>query len=179
MFENYNGTILVNDKEVSDFNFKALTGSVCIKLRPNTVIQSDGAGNNPQTDVNEMQTYKITVKQYMTKPSEPGFDFMAKWNNNKPMPLRTMVGEKLKETRGMVYMYLRGKGLETVTCMRCGRTLTHPISRHYGIGPECMSKLGIAADIEDVNEIKEKLTDISWEGWIIKKAIEEEELYNE
>lgn len=46
----------------------------------------------------------IKVKAYMTKPATPQFDFMQKWNNNKPMPYRIMKGEKVKETKGMVYM---------------------------------------------------------------------------
>lgn len=122
----------------------------------------------------DLQEYKITVKSYMTKPANPGFDFMAQWNNDNPMPLRTMTGYIEKETRGMVYMHLHGEGLETVTCMCCGKELKNPISRHYGIGPVCMSKVGIVADIEDVDTIKEKLAELTWTGWIIKSAIIEE-----
>ena len=48
--------------------------------------------------------YRITVKKYMTQPSSGGFDFMLKWNKNKPMPCVTMRGTVEKETRGMVYM---------------------------------------------------------------------------
>ena len=184
MFENYNGTITVNGKELgSDFNFKDLTGLVQIKLRPsnsnaqneaNTKSQSD----NPIVDATDKVVYKIKVQQYMTKPSSPEFDFMEKWNNNIPMPMRVMVGTELQETKGMVKMRLRGQGLATVTCMRCGRALTNPISRHYGIGPECMCKLGLTADIDDVSTIKEQLTNVEWEGWIIKRAIESKEVYN-
>lgn len=50
--------------------------------------------------------YKITVKKYMTEPATVSFDFQDKWNNGMPMPLVTMTGEVLKETRGMVYMRL-------------------------------------------------------------------------
>ena len=92
-----------------------------------------------------------------------------------PMPLRTMTGWVEKETRGMVYMHLHGVGEPVIRCLRCGKTLSNPISRHYGIGPECMSKLGIVADIEDVDTIKKQLVDVTWEGWIIKSAITEEE----
>lgn len=52
------------------------------------------------------ESYKITVKKYMTEPSTPNFDFQDKWNNGKPMPLCTMQGEIIKETRGMYYMEL-------------------------------------------------------------------------
>ena len=41
--------------------------------------------------------------------------------------------------------------------MCCGKELTNPISRHYGIGPVCLSKMGISRDIEDVAGIKEDL----------------------
>ena len=53
------------------------------------------------------KSYKITVKKYMTEPSTPNFDFQDKWNNGKPMPLCTMHGEVIKETRGMYYMELK------------------------------------------------------------------------
>ena len=117
----------------------------------------------------------ITVKKYMTETASPSFDFMAKWNNNNPMPLRTMTGTIEKETRGMVYMKLHGQAEPVVRCMRCGRMLTNPVSQHYGIGPECMSKLGLSCDITDIDTIKKKLVDVTWEGWIIKSAIIEKE----
>ena len=53
------------------------------------------------------KSYKITVKKYMTEPSTPNFDFQDKWNDGKPMPLCTMQGEVIKETRGMYYMKLK------------------------------------------------------------------------
>ena len=83
--------------------------------------------------------YKIKVKNYMTKKSTPSFDFMLKWNNDNPMPMRVMVGDKLEETRGMVKMQLHADICEkiTETCMKCGRPLTNPVSRFFGIGPEC------------------------------------------
>ena len=53
------------------------------------------------------KSYKITVKKYMTEPATANFDFQDKWNNGKPMPLCTMQGEVIKETRGMYYMKLK------------------------------------------------------------------------
>ena len=117
--------------------------------------------------------YRITVKKYMTQPASVGFDFMLKWNNNKPMPMRTMQGTIEKETRGMVYMNLHGFGQKTITCACCGKELTNPISRHYGIGPICLGKLGIVNPIDDVENIKEQLEKIKWSGWIIKSSITE------
>ena len=53
------------------------------------------------------KSYKITVKKYMTEPATANFDFQDKWNNGKPMPLCTMQGEIIKETRGMFHMELK------------------------------------------------------------------------
>ena len=62
------------------------------------------------TKVKKMEvgkSYKITVKKYMTEPATANFDFQDKWNDGKPMPLCTMQGEVIKETRGMYYMELK------------------------------------------------------------------------
>ena len=62
------------------------------------------------TKVKKMEvgkSYKITVKKYMTEPSTSTFDFQDKWNNGKPMPLCTMQGKVIKETRGMYYIKLK------------------------------------------------------------------------
>lgn len=76
-------------------------------------------------------------------------------------------------------MKLSGKAEETTTCMRCGKILTNPVSRLYGIGPDCGEKVGLIR-IESEEEAKEKLKeimgqidDISWTGWVIKSAIKE------
>ena len=137
----------------------------------NPVNEQVTPSENPVKTVERTGEIEITVKPYMTKPATPEFDFMAKWNDDKPMPLRTMTGVIEKETRGMVYMHLHGQAQETVTCMCCGRELTHPVSRHYGIGPICMNKVGIMCDIEDIETIKEKLVDVKWSGWVIRSAI--------
>lgn len=123
------------------------------------------------------KSYKITVKKYMTEPATANFDFQDKWNNGKPMPLCIMQGEVIKETRGMYYMNLQGKAEPTSKCLVCGKTLTNPISKLYGIGPECSEKVGLIR-IESEEEAKEKLKhimeqidDISWTGWVIRSSI--------
>ena len=154
--------------------FKHRSGDIHIILKANAKTVSNQVESDVKQTIQKSTDeteYRITVKKYMTEPASPSFDFMAKWNDNKPMPLRIMTGTVVKETRGMVYMNLHGEGRETITCMCCGRELTHPVSRHYGIGPICMSKVGIYCDIENVDEIKERLVDITWSGWIIKSAI--------
>ena len=123
------------------------------------------------------KSYKITVKKYMTEPATSNFDFQDKWNNGKPMPLCIMQGEVIKETRGMYYMNLQGKAEPTSKCLVCGKTLTNPISKLYGIGPECSEKVGLIR-IESEEEAKEKLKhimeqidDITWTGWVIRISI--------
>lgn len=130
-------------------------------------------------DMRVNRTYIIKVRQYMTKPSSPDFDFQAKWNSDVPMPFRIMQGRVLKETRGMLMMECHAVPLKTDVCMRCGRALTHPVSRLYGIGPECGGHAHINPfETEDelyeaLDYVKQKLADIKWRGWIIKSAIEE------
>lgn len=128
--------------------------------------------------------YRITVRQYMTKPSNPSFDFMAKWNNDNPMPMRTMVGTVEKETSGMVYMHLHGDITSTVTqyCMKCGKPITNPVSQFFGMGPECGGH-NYTNPFESEEELKSAvesyrqnyLQKITWSGWIIKSAIIERE----
>lgn len=165
-----NGTVYDSISEISPTVFN--NGQINIKLLP---LQEKVRTDSGSEEICDNREVRITVKQYMTRKASPEFDFMAKWNNDNPMPLRTMQGYIEKQTRGMVYMHLHGTGLQEVNCMRCGKRLTHPVSRHYGIGPECMQKVGIVADIEDVESIKEQLVKVEWQGWIIKSAITEQE----
>lgn len=120
---------------------------------------------------------RITVKKYMTEPASPSFDFMSTWNNNTPMPLVTMTGTIDKETRGMYHMNLHGEIMQTSYCMCCGRELHNPISRLYGMGPECgghwyVNPFSSEEEYEQYKEeLKKKVRDIKWTGWVIKSAI--------
>jgi len=122
-------------------------------------------------------TYKIHVKKYMTEKSTPQFDFMAKWNNDIPMPLVIMTGKVVKQTRGMVQMELHGVAEETSICMCCGKKLSNKISVLYGIGPECgqhayINPFNSDEELEDyLTEVRSKISDITWSGWVIKSAI--------
>ena len=172
MFQNWSGSIVINNKEYDSVEeaesvFKTFSDNIHIILKS----ANKSAPNRTTQNTDSQTEYQITVKQYMTRKATPEFDFMAKWNNDNPMPLRTMTGTIEKETAGMVYMNLHGQALETITCMRCGKELTHPVSRHYGIGPECMKKVGMFCDITSVDEIKEKLIDVKWSGWVIRSSI--------
>lgn len=176
LIKNWKGEVDVNDthyetaeRAISDF--KRTSDSVHIILHSAVKKASVTKIEAPE----RITEYRITVKAYMTREASPDFDFMARWNSNNPMPLRTMTGTIEKETRGMVYMNLRGEGFPTCTCMRCGRELTNPVSKLYGIGPECMSKLGIAREIDEVEAIKLGMRELKWSGWVIKSAIIKQE----
>ena len=173
LLKGWKGELDIGDKHYASIqdaesDFKSVSDDTHIKL-----LTKHKRANITQIDA--QKEYRVTVKAYMTREATPEFDFMKKWNNNIPMPLRTMTGIEVKETKGMVYMKLHGQAEPVIRCMRCGRTLTNPVSRHYGIGPECMSKLGFVCDIDDVTTIKKKLVDVTWEGWIIKSSILERE----
>ena len=180
----YNGQVF-DTVEAFSKAFKVTGQPMCIKLLPAGYKGQTEVGNNSQqVGMQDVKQYKIFVKKYMTKPASPEFDFMAKWNSNNPMPLRVMVGEKVKETRGMVYMKLHADITEkqTVTCMCCGRPLTNKISQYFGIGPECgqHNYINPFDSEEELNEAvqayREKLRAVTWEGWVVKSAIINEEV---
>lgn len=159
--------------------FKTLNSRSSIKLCASAVKVDTEQNRQHIAQSTDSEEYEITVKRYMTQPSSGGFDFMLKWNKNEPMPCVTMRGTVEKETRGMVYMNLHGFAKPTITCMCCGRELTNPISRYYGIGPICLGKIGISRQIDDIENIKEDLVKMKWSGWIIKSAIIRKEIVND
>ena len=164
--ENWTGKVCVNGVEygsVGEMPTIPLDGSTVITLMPNKVREK--AVLQEVTDDRERV---FTVRQWMTRV------------DNNPMPMRTMVGRVEKQTQKAVYLKLHGQALPVITCMRCGRTLTNPISRHYGLGIECINKVGLGflAEATDVDKIKEALVDVRWEGWLPKSAIESDEVFN-
>lgn len=177
----WTGRININGTEYDSINSVPdtleLNGTTVITLIPRMTVQAQKV-----TPVNGEQEHIITVKGYMTKKASPEFDFMAKWNNNVPMPMRTMVGTVVKETKGMVYMKLHGELLteRTFTCMCCGRPLTNPVSQFFGVGPECGGhNYTHPFDTDEelrqaVEAYKKVLLAKTWEGWIIKSAILED-----
>lgn len=178
LLKDWTGTLQIDDKHYDSVqdaqsDFKTLSVDSHILLHS----ANKSATTAKIEAVESRLEYRITVKRYMTEKSTPGFDFMAKWNNDIPMPLRTMIGTIEKETKGMVYMKLHGQAEPVIKCMRCGRTLTNEVSRLYGIGPECITKIPfiMSLDMNDVDGIKKKLVDVVWQGWVIKSAIIEKE----
>lgn len=187
MLQAWQGKVDLDGKEYPDIkqaicDFKANSENIHIILHP---IQ-EKAENKPNTQlkqgISEKQEYRITVKKYMTQKSEGGFDFMQKWNNDIPMPLRTMTGIIDKETRGMYHMKLHGDiwAEKITTCMCCGKKLTNPVSRYFGIGPECgghhyVNPFDSKEELQEaVSSYKKKLQETVWEGWVIKSAITEQ-----
>jgi len=182
----WNGNMELNGQAINNaFDFSKVKGGVRLMLYPTSqIVESKTTEEKP----NKVQTfdftgtYRVTVRQYMTKPSSPEFDFMEKWNNDIPMPLVTMVGEKVKETRGMVYMKLHGDITGTVTerCLCCGKPITNPVSKYFGMGPVCgqhnyVNPFDSEEELKQaVADYRKKLQHITWEGWIIKSAIVEE-----
>ena len=173
-----NGTLYDSIDAVNLADIKTL-GEINIKLLHTRKIEN--ASNTSENRTVDVTEYQITVKRYMTQKASATFDFMEKWNNNIPMPLRTMVGTVEKETRGMVYMKLHGDIIEerVCTCMKCGRVLTNSVSQYFGIGPECGGHNYVHPFNTDkelkaaVDAYKKQLRDIKWEGWVIKSAITE------
>ena len=191
MLKNWQGSVEINGQAYDNIKsairlFKPVDGEICIKLHPVAKTAPKTESVNPQvaTQTNGHTEYRITVKKYMTEKSTPSFDFMEKWNNNNPMPLRTMTGWAEKETKGMVYVHLHGDiWAETITtCMCCGRLLTNPVSQYFGIGPECgghnyTHPFNSDKELKDaVSAYKKKLQSVVWEGWCVKSAIIESEV---
>lgn len=185
MLKNYSGNITVNGKDVKSAHLQP-GEHFTIVLTPKSKKGVNKAEINEKPA--EEVEYVITVKQYMTKPSEPGFDFMAKWNNDVPMPLRTMVGTIEKETPGMYKMNLHAELLEkqTQNCLCCGKPITNPVSMYFGMGPKC-GKHNYVNPFESDEELEEAvqkykeevLSKITWSGWVIKSSIISKEVKNE
>lgn len=196
LLKNYPGNLKVNGREFENVtlalqSFSGYQGRLVIELNTNTTTTTPPTVSTPtlqpqqEAEEGKETEYVIKVKQYMTKPATPSFDFMDKWNNGVPMPLRIMVGKKLKETKGMVKMELRGEIVQEVNpvCMKCGRTLTNPVSQYFGIGPECggheyINPFNSEEELRQaVGEIRKQLQGITWTGWVIKSAIEEQKIW--
>ena len=58
--------------------------------------------------------------------------------------------------------------------MRCGKEITNPQSLEYGLGIECIKKVPFPSPVRDINdpdEVKKLMKEVTWEGWVIKSAI--------
>ena len=195
MLKNWNGSISINGEEFENGQAlinaqKSFSGPICIRLQPKGVKRHIDENTKPEQHITEQKTeqmYAITVKKYMTEKAVPGFDFMANWNNNNPMPLRTMIGYVTKETKGMVYMKLHGDIVEKISqrCLCCGKPITNNVSKYFGMGPVCgnhnyVNPFTTEEELKAaVADYRTKLRNITWEGWIIKSAITDQVEYEE
>lgn len=150
-----------------------------VSNKPEDVITKEKESTSGMFENNKL--YRITVKKYMTQKSNRDFDFMSKWNKDIPMPFVRMTVKVIKQTRGMIYAECFGDIEKTDICMKCGKPLTNPVSRLYGLGPECGQHAYINPfDTEDelkehLEEVKIKLRNVKWTGWIIKSAVKDYE----
>lgn len=184
LLKDYKGALEINGERYSSVSdamkrFKSDGSKIKIKL-----FTDNRERHTEQNHADTEHTQKkIFVKQYMTRKSDAGFEFMKQWNNDNPMPLRTMIGTVEKETKGMVYMKLHADitSEKTMRCLACGRPITNPVSQYFGMGPECSghkyinpfySEEELKKAVKDYRE--NVLKNITWEGWIIKSAILEE-----
>lgn len=173
-----NGTVYESSADAYD-KLKDFTGAIEVKFNFEGKGQATTEAPVQMNDVVEI--FRFEVRQYMTKKASPGFDFMKKWNNDNPMPLRVMFGEILEETKGMVKVRVQGRAeKDSSKCMHCLRELTNPISMIYGIGPICGGHGYFATDytkqkVDDREQIFKQadaeLRKVTWEGWIIRSAI--------
>lgn len=185
MLKNYKGAVEINDIKYDSIQdaikrFNSDSDVITIKLSANR-----SKAKIEQSDA--LQQYKITVKQYMTRQATPEFDFMKHYNNDNPMPFRTMIGTVEKETKGMVYMKLHADITEerTLRCLKCGRQITNPVSQYFGLGPECgghnyVNPFYSKEELQQaVGAYRQKLRNVTWEGWIIRSSIISKEIYED
>ena len=187
----YAGSVVIGEETYPSVEkaISALSGyegqvSIILNRPEKKLVQSNVGLVSNEPEESKSTEYRIKVRQYMTKPASPSFDFQDKWNNGIPMPMRVMVGTIIKETKGMVKMELHGDIVaeQTSICMKCGKTLTNPVSRFFGIGPECgghnyVNPFDTKEELEAaVAQVREQLKQVTWTGWIIKSAIEEQEV---
>lgn len=173
LLADYKGKLTVNDHA---FDSVELAAKVFADYQGGLVIKIDRKITEPKLS----KVFVVRVRQYMTKPATPEFEFHKKWNNDVPMPMRVMVGSIVQETKGMFKMSLHGDITQKITecCMVCGRPLSNPVSKYFGIGPECgnhgyVNPFETEEELRNaVSQYRQKLNDVKWEGWIIKSAIE-------
>lgn len=178
LFSNWNGPIEVDG--VTYKSVKDIPSDLSLDDNSIIVLHTIEKSSESQALQSADGIYRVTVRQYMTRKATPDFDFMLKMNNDVPMPLRTMVGSILKETPGMYKMHLKADTTFEYldTCMKCGKPITNPVSKFFGMGPECgghnyVNPFNTDEELnEAVSNYKQTyLANIEWEGWVIKSAI--------
>lgn len=166
-----------------------------ITIKPKPIYLKDDvdtAKPHPKAPTGVIGTWKVKVTRPMRRESpyitpkgretDEQRNFMAIYNHNIPMPLGTMIGDKVKETDDMVYMKLHGDILNAVTpvCMMCGHPIKEEVSQYFGLGPLCgkhdyVNPFDTQEELDDA-VLKYRINTLNkfvWEGWIKKEWIKE------
>lgn len=173
MFEflkKYNGDIYINNKYIDNNasidEIENTPGTYEIVLKPY------------DDDYKYLNDFIFTVRPSMTNtnPEDP-YDFNKLYNNGVCMPMRTMQGDVIKITKTLFYAKLHGVPVNSRRCSYCGKLITSPESIKYGVGTECIKKLGLKEPQTSLQwqeykkKIEEQLYKVTWEGWIPKDCI--------
>lgn len=108
----------------------------------------------------------IKVRQWLTR------------RNDNPVPMRTMECSIVRETNKAYQVKLTGHLTPSSNCNHCGRTLTHPVSLMYGLGPVCGGHFHINPCNSEselkarYDEMSRQMAKVTWEGWIPKSQVE-------
>lgn len=103
---------------------------------------------------------------------------LKNWLANQNNISKEMIGVVEAESEKAILFNGRAFAEERMNCMRCSRELTHPSSRLVGFGPICCEKLGLAwpekeeLTQEEIAEVKAKIAEITFKGWLPKSQIE-------
>lgn len=106
-------------------------------------------------------------------------NWLAK-KNGLPM---VMEGFVEAETEKAILFNGQAFAEERIHCLRCGRELTHPSSRLVGFGPICSDYIGVKWPTEgeltpeQIEQVKAKIREIVYVGWLPKSQIEIEGEY--
>jgi hypothetical protein len=109
------------------------------------------------------------VRQWLTRATN---------SNRNPIPMRTMEGVILQETNKAIKVKLNGLLQPSSNCLHCNRTLTHPVSLMYGLGPVCgghfhINPCNTEKELKDrYNEMLTTIKNVTWEGWIPKSQVQ-------
>lgn len=96
--------------------------------------------------------------------------WLAKKNN---LVSRELVGSIDRQTDKAIYLVAHASVRPSDKCLRCGQTITNPVSRLVGYGPYCSDELGIPRDFTEAQlaEIKAQVESVIVEGWYPKSQV--------
>lgn len=117
-----------------------------------------------------MIEYRIRLERWFTHKDENKF------------PVRIWHGWVEYESAKALHVNLWVQPGQDGECLRCGRTLTHPISKYVGLGPECGKhyykgyNLETSTHMNEWNDllefIKKGYDGVTYNGWIPRKSVQ-------